>query len=151
MPDYRIVVRPGFTVVGLALRTSNSQPDQIGGLWQEFYTRNIASLIRNAKSGDIYSVYIDYEGDHTQPYTLVIGCEADAINVPPGLVAKNVPAARYAVFPASGKQPESVIAAWQKVWGADLSRTYSGDFDLYSAPAEVSPQQQQVEIYVAVR
>jgi predicted transcriptional regulator YdeE len=114
MPEHRIVERPAFTVVGLALRTSNSRPDQIGGLWQEFYARNVPSLIPNRKSDHVYSVYIDYEGDHTKPYTLVIGCEADVGDVPTGLTVKNVPAAKYAVFSASGKQPDSVITAWQK-------------------------------------
>ena len=40
-------------------------------------------------------------------------------------------AATYAVIPANGKQPDAVIAAWQWVYGSDLARTYSGDFDLY--------------------
>jgi predicted transcriptional regulator YdeE len=150
MPDYRTVARSAFKVVGLGLRTSNSRPDQIGGLWQQFYARNIPSLIPNKKSDDIYSLYIDYEGDHTQPYTLVIGCEADQVDTAEGLVAKSVPAARYAVFSASGKQPDSVIAAWQKVWSLDLPRIYSGDFDLYASQAEGSAEQQRVEVFVAI-
>jgi len=71
-------------------------------------------------------------------------------DAPAGLISKIVPTAKYAVFPASGKPPALVIAAWQKIRAAGLHSTYSGDFELYSAHAGGSPEQ-QVEIYVAVR
>src|SRR5262245_33317547 len=99
MSDYKIVSLPAFTVAGLSVRTSNSRPDQIGKLWQEFYSRNIEAQVPNRKSKNIYSVYIDYERDYTCPYTLIIGCEVEPDEiVPEGLVKKQVPAAKFAVF-----------------------------------------------------
>jgi predicted transcriptional regulator YdeE len=150
MPDYQIVSLPSFTVTGLSVRTSNSRPDQIGQLWQEFYRRDIAGQIASKKSENIYSVYIDYETDYTGPYTLVIGCETDSEDtIPVGLVSKQVPGARFAVFDANGKQPDALIAAWQKIYTTDIERTYTGDFDLYEMQAGASGP--SVSIYVAVK
>ncbi len=73
--NYQNVSRPAFTVVGISARVSNDRPQEIGKLWQQFYVQGIAAKIPNKKSEKIYSVYIDYESDHTKPYTMVIGCE----------------------------------------------------------------------------
>jgi len=147
--DYRTVSRPAFTIVGISARTSNAHPEEIGVLWQRYYGEGIASKIPNKKSEDTYSLYIDYESDHTQPYTLVIGCEVNGVAaLPAGLVTKTVPAAKYAAFSAEGPQPQTVISVWQQVWASGLQRTYSGDFDVYSAGSD--PSQQRVNVFVAI-
>jgi predicted transcriptional regulator YdeE len=129
---YSLLSRAAFSVAGISARVSNDRPQAIGALWQQFYAQGIAAKISNKKSENIYSVYFDYESDHTKPYTMVIGCEvSEARSLPEGLVSTTVPAATYAVIAANGKQPDSVNAAWQWVYGSDLARTYSGDFDLY--------------------
>jgi predicted transcriptional regulator YdeE len=148
--QYSLLSRSAFSVAGISARVSNDRPHSIGALWQQFYAQGIGAQIPSKKSENIYSVYIDYESDHTKPYTMVIGCEvSDAGSLPPGLVRTTVPAATYAVIPANGKQPDSVIAAWQWVSRSDLARTYSGDFDLYvslgSDPADVD-----VKLHVAI-
>ena len=149
--DHRTISLPAFTVVGISLRTSNDRPQEIGKLWQRFYAERIAAQIAHKKSENIYSLYLDYEGDHTKPYTLVIGCEVhDASSLPEGFESRTVPAAKYALIPANGRQPDSVIAAWQQIWTSDLARTYSGDFDLYASKGS-GPSDQEVTIYVAVR
>ena len=103
MLDYKIVSRPAFTIAGISVRTSNARAAQIGKLWQDFYSQNISARVTDKKSGDIYSLYAEYEGDHTQPYTLVIGHEVDeASGTVGGLTTKTVPVAKYAVFPANG-------------------------------------------------
>ncbi len=142
---------PAFTIVGVSARVSNDRPQEIGQLWQQFYAQGVAAKIPNKKSENIYSVYIDYEGDHTRPYTIVIGYEVNNVSsLSAGLVSKIVPAAKYAVIPANGKQPDSVIAAWQQVWSSDLQRTYSGDFDRYVSKGP-DPSDQDVNVYVAIR
>ena len=147
--DHRTISLPAFTVVGISVRTSNERPQEIGRHWQRFYAERVAVRIPNKKSESIYSVYLDYEGDHSKPYTLMIGCEVnDALSPPGDFESRTVPAAKYAVIPAHGKQPDSVIAAWQQVWSSDLARTYSGDFDLYDRQ---DPSGQEVNIYVAIR
>jgi predicted transcriptional regulator YdeE len=148
--DYTTVSLPPITIVGISARVSNERPQEIGKLWQQFYAQGIADKIPDKKSENIYSAYIDYESDHTKPYTLVIGCEVnDAGSLPADLVCKTIPAAQYAVIPANGKQPEALIAAWQKVWKSDLPRTYSGDFDLYVSQG-AGPEDLGVSLYVAI-
>ena len=149
MLDFETVTRASFSVAGLATRTSNSRPDQIGALWQEFYGRNILAQIPNKRSSDVYSVYIDYESDHNGPYTLIIGCEVDKDTaVPEGLSKQQVPGARFSVFDANGKQPDALISTWQKIPGMNLKRTFSGDFDLYrNVPGTSQPD---VRVFVAV-
>ena len=149
MAEYRIISLPSFTLVGVSVRTSNSRPDQIGQLWQEFYGRNIAAEILNKKSENIYSVYIDYESDYRGPYTLLIGCKVDSgQSIPTGLVQKQIPASKFAVFDANGKQPDTLISTWQKIYTTEIKRTYTGDFDLYEIqPGASGPS---VSVYVAV-
>jgi predicted transcriptional regulator YdeE len=148
--NFRTISLSAFTIVGISARVSNDRPQEIGKLWQQFYAEGIAATIPNKKSENIYSVYIDYESDHTKPYTIVIGCEVnDAASLPAGLVAKTVPAAKYAVISANGKQPDALIAAWQQVWKSDLPRTYSGDFDLYVSRGAGS-QDMDVSLHVAI-
>jgi len=144
MTDQSTLSLPPLTLAGISVRTSNDRPDQIGELWQRFYCENISGKIPSKKSDDVYSLYIEYEGDHTKPYTLLIGHPVEADFTPPiGLVKKVIPTAQYAVVPASGPQPASLIAAWQKIWSMGLSRTYTGDFDLHSVSGAV-------DIYVAI-
>jgi predicted transcriptional regulator YdeE len=149
--NYRTISLPAFTLVGISARASNDRPEGIGQLWQQFYTQGISAKIPNKKSENIYSLYIDYESDHTKPYTLLIGCEVNDVSfLPPGLVPKTVPGAKYAVIPANGKQPDTLIAAWQQVYSSGLARTYSGDFDLYVSKGP-NPSDQDVNLYVAIR
>jgi predicted transcriptional regulator YdeE len=149
--NYKTISLPAFAIVGISARVSNDRAQEIGELWQQFYAQGIAAKIPNKQSENIYSVYIDYESDHTKPYTLVIGCEVkDVSSLPVGLVSKTVPAAKYAVIPANGKQPDAVIAAWQQVWNSDLPRTYSGDFDLYASKGP-DPADLDVNLHVAIR
>jgi len=149
MAEYKTEFRSPFTVAGLATRTSNSRPDQIGALWQEFYGRNVLAQIPNKKSDDVFSVYIDYESDHTGPYTLIIGCEVEGgAVVSEGLVKKKIPGAKFAVFDANGKQPDTLISTWLKIPGMNLGRTFSGDFDLYKN--ELGKTQPDVRVFVAI-
>jgi predicted transcriptional regulator YdeE len=134
-----------FTVVGIARRQSNDHPDEIGKLWQDFSASGGVKQIPNRKSDDIYAVYTEYEGDHTKPYTMVLGCEVTEVgSLPKGLVAKIISDAKYAVFDAKGPQPTSVISAWKHIWSSSLVRAYTADFDHYHGPEDV-------HVHVAVR
>jgi predicted transcriptional regulator YdeE len=132
-----------FTVVGLAGRQSNDRPELIGKQWQDFFASGGPAQIPDRKSDDLFAVYTDYEGDYTQPYTMIIGCEVSrASSLPKGLVAKSVQSAKYAVIDARGPQPQSVVAAWKKVYGLPLSRAYTSDFDRYRG--------EDIEVFVAI-
>jgi predicted transcriptional regulator YdeE len=126
------VEREGFTIAGITCRTSNATPHEIGALWQKFFAGGGANQIRDRKSDELYAVYTDYDGDYTQPYTLIIGCEvASAGELPAGQVARAIPRQRYRVFDGSGEQPAALIASWQRVYQTPLARAYAADFDHY--------------------
>lgn len=85
------------------------------------------------------AVYTNYESDANGLYDLIIGARVSSLeSVPDGLVALSIPVANYAVFDASGPQPQAVVSAWQCVWAdTGLARAYTADFDEYLGPEHV--------------
>lgn len=153
MEDYKVIHKPAIQVIGIELRTSNASdkgPKEIPLHWEKFYSDNILEKIPNKDSSEILAVYCDYEGDETQPYSLIIGCSVSSIDhIPEGLVAKKLPATSYAVIPAIGEHPTKLIEAWGNIWQSSLKRTYTGDFELYGEDfAVISPQ--KVDVYIAI-
>jgi predicted transcriptional regulator YdeE len=96
------------------------------------------------------SIYCDYEGDYTQPYSLVIGCPVSSFDViPQGMVAKSIPTGFYAIFHAIGEHPKSLIETWGNIWQCpDLERTYTGDYEVYGDKFSGSPQ--EVVVCIAI-
>ena len=134
-----------FTVVGIAAKQSNDHPDQIGKLWETFFKAGGVDQIPNRISDDIFALYTEYEGDHTKPYTMVIGCKvADVGTLPDGLIAKSIRSAKYTVLKARGPQPATVVNVWKHVYNSPINRAYLADFDRYLGPDEV-------EVHVGVR
>lgn len=151
MASYKIVQKPATLVIGIECRTSNSPdaaPKDISLLWEKFISEEIWSKIPNKSSHDILGLYCDYEGDFTQPYSLVIGCQVASLDeIPSGMVAKTLPPSSYAVFQASGEFPQSVVDTWGTIWQTSLPRTYTGDFELYG---ENFHADKVAEIYIAI-
>jgi len=142
------------TVVGIGVRTTNKggqAMQDIPPLWQRFYDESLSEKIPDRIDDEVLGLYSDYESDHTEPYTLIIGCRVNSFDsIPEDMVAKSVPSARYAVFTAQGKFPESLIKKWQDIWTSDLYRTYTGDFEVYGEQFG-DPENSEVEVYVAIR
>jgi len=96
------------------------------------------------------ALYCDYEGDYTQPYSLVIVCPVSSLdNIPEGMVAKTIPAGSYAVFRAIGEYPASLIETWGNIWQTELKRTYTGDYEFYGEKF-VSSESKEVEVFMAI-
>lgn len=144
-----------FTVVGITVRTSNTpgQADQhIPTLWNRFMEEEIATKIPNKVDDTIYAVYTDYEGDHTQPYTTLIGYRVKNLdNIDESLTVKIIPASNYAKFTAKGNLVGgAVIDTWMDIWKADVPRTYTADLEVYGEKA-VNPSNGEADIFVAVQ
>lgn len=146
---------PPFQVIGIHTRTTNAN-GQMGHdileLWKRFLGENIQSQIPHKADSTIYSVYTDYEGDFTKPYTVVLGCKVlNLNNIPDGMVGITVPEGEYTPFTAQGNLNEgAVFEAWSKIWKAPLNRTYLADFEVYGEKAQ-NPEDAEVDIFIGVQ
>jgi predicted transcriptional regulator YdeE len=162
----KVVQQRGFTVVGIAARTSNAREATadgvIGKQWGRFMQEGLLAKIPNKTDSAIVAVYTDYASDANGEYTYLLGArvKADRVNlghdVPAGMVAKKIPAGRYAVFTSEkGPAPKVVPATWKRIWetpkpqpGGD--RAYGADFEVYDQRA-ADPENAQVDVYVGIR
>ena len=137
--------------IGFELRTNNEECSVAMPAHKEkFFQENMLAKIPNKINGDMLALYTDYEGDYTKPYSWILGCEVSSLDhIPEGLVGKIIPAATYAVFTSQGDFPEGLIAVWQTIWQAKLSRAYTCDFEVYRS--DFDPQKKpEVKVYIAL-
>jgi len=148
------VTKSGFSIVGISVRTTNENgkaAKDIGALWGRFATENIANKIPNIIDETVYGVYTDYEGDHTKPYTTIVGFKvANLDSIPEGMVGKCIEEATYNKFIAKGDLTgPAIIEQWEKIWEMNLNRKFTSDFETYGEKA-VDPTNGEAEIYIAV-
>ena len=148
-----IIIEP-FTVVGISVRTTNQNgqaAQDIEALFNRFMGENLAARIPHKTKEAIYSVYTDYAGDHTQPYTVLLGCRvSNASPVPDGMIAKQFSGGTYQPFVAKGDLSQGVVyQTWTKIWNSDLDRAYTADFEVYGEKAR-NPEDAEVDIYIAL-
>ncbi|KVV15055.1 GyrI-like domain-containing protein [Flavobacterium sp. TAB 87] len=88
-----------FKVIGISVRTSNENNQaatDISKLWDNFVSKNILELIPNKIDNTIYSIYTEYESDHTKTYTTLLGCKVTNLNtIPDGMVGKSFDGGKY--------------------------------------------------------
>jgi predicted transcriptional regulator YdeE len=83
--SYLEKIIPEMSIVGIELRTDNSEAGikKLGSHWQRFYADQILQHIPNRKNDDIVALYTDYEGNHTKPYSFILGTEVTEANTAP--------------------------------------------------------------------
>lgn len=142
-----------FNLIGISKRTSNlnyQAAQDITVLWEKFQEENIFESISNKMDQNIYAVYTDYEGDHNEPYTVLIGCKVpDLDNVNTGLSGRSFQKANYVKFSPKGKLPEIVIEQWVKIWNSGMARAYTADLEVYSERSS-DPENAEVDILIAI-
>lgn len=157
----RDVRQEGFSVVGIAVRTSNAEqmtPQRpIGKQWERLFKDGVLAAIPNKADGNIVALYTEYASDKDGEYTYVLGARVTKVeSVPAGMVAKNVPVGRYAVFTSErGPVQKVVVEMWQRVWATPKSalggeRTYKADFEVYDQQAQY-PADSVVDLYIGIR
>lgn len=157
----RAVQHAGFTVVGIAARTGNAKemtPDGvIGKQWGRLMQEGLLAKIPNKADKNPVAVYTDYASDHNGEYTYVLGARVTSDSeVPAGMVAKKIPAGKYAVFTSEkGPAAKVVPEIWMKInslprtaLGGD--RVYGADFEIYDERA-ADPQNSQVDVWVGIK
>lgn len=144
-----------FKVIGIAIRTTNENGQagkDIPVLWEKMINEDILNLIPNKIDHTIYSIYTDYEKDHTKPYTTVLGCKVENLdNIPEGMVGYSFDGGNYLKFTAKGDLSKNlVINEWIKIWNMDLGRIFTADFEVYGEKAQ-DPSDAEIDIFIAVK
>ena len=143
-----------FKLIGIAVRTTNENGQaatEIGDLWGRFMSESIQSKIPNKVDETVYSVYTEYDGDHTQPYTTILGCKVDSLDsIPEGMRSASFEGGTYAKFSAKGDLTKGLIVnKWMEIWEIDLNRVYSADFEVFGEKAQ-NPLDAEVDFLIAV-
>jgi len=144
-----------FNLIGIAIKTTNENGQaakDIPALWNTFMTENILSKIPNKINDNIYSLYTDYEGDHSKPYTTIIGCKVEHLNtIPEGMIGKPFNGGNYTKFTTKGDLTKGlIINEWHKIWNMDLKRLYTADFEIYGEKAQ-NPNDAEVDLFIAIK
>jgi len=146
----------GFKVIGISVETSNNNGQVMNDLmtlWSRFQTENLLDRIPNQVSSDIYSIYTDYESDHTGKYTCLLGLTVSSLDtIPEGMVGREFPGQTVTTFLAEGMLPTAVADKWEEIWAADteLNRSYTYDFEVYGERAR-NNDQSEVDIYIGTK
>lgn len=149
------VKKEGFKIIGIKVRTTNQNKQaaiDIPQLWGKFMSENIQEKIPNKVSSSIFSIYTNYQKDHTEPYDTILGCEVSILTtIPKGMVGQEFTKGTYAKFTANGNLAQGVVYnSWVAIWNKDLDRTFTADFEVYGEKAQ-NPADAEVEIFVAVK
>lgn len=162
--EKNFVELPKVQLVGIKIRTSydneiNPLTGQIGPTIQRYWQEGIADKIPNrANPGRLFSVYTEYESDHTGAYTYFLGEEVTHIDepLPDGLCAMELPLSNYTKFTTNpAPLPHVIIDAWYKIWqmsAEDLGgeRRWIADFEIYDERAQ-NPLMAVVDIYIGLK
>jgi len=144
-----------FKVIGISVRTTNENGQvakDIPLLWEKMVNEDILNSIPNRIDNTLYSIYTDYEKDHTKPYTTVLGCQVENLdNIPDGMVGYSFDGGEYLKFTIKGDvSKDLVINEWMKIWEMDLDRVFTADFEVYGEKAQ-NPLDAEVDILIAVK
>ena len=97
----------------------------------------ILEAIPNNIDNTVYSIYTNYERDHTKTYTTILGCKVGNLNdIPSGMISKLFESGNYVKLSAKGDLMKSLIVnKWREIWEMDLDRTFTADFEVFGAKA----------------
>jgi predicted transcriptional regulator YdeE len=142
----------GFKIIGISIRTTNqnNQAQQdLGQLWQHFFSKQISQSIPNTLSSDVIAIYTDYQSDYTEDYTTIIGMMVSSLDViPEGCIGREFKSENFMKKLAKGTMPDAVVGTWMDIWKNDatLNRKYNYDFEVYGSNCN-NGDQSEVEIY----
>lgn len=106
-----IIEKPAFHILGYAVETNYLNGDNfkdIPQFWKEAMPEGLLQKIsKKLKPECCLGVCLDFQEDGKMKY--IIGYEVEALDqVPPRQFQTFIPSAKYAVFTAKGKMPESI-------------------------------------------
>jgi predicted transcriptional regulator YdeE len=157
----KVVERDAFMVVGIAARTSNAREMTADGIigkqWGRLMQEGLLAKIPDKADQNIVAVYTDYASDHNGEYRFVLGARVKSDgDVPAGMLAKRIPAGKFAVFTSEkGAAAKVVPETWRKINSLPQSavggdRVYRADYEIYDERA-ADPLNSQVDVYVGIK
>lgn len=154
----QIIDMPAMAVVGMELKTTmanDQHKTDIKALMDKIKAEAVLDKITNkAKPNVTLGVITDYDMA-TGAFTFTYGCEVmDTSSVPGGMVVKEIPAAKYAMFKVKGMIPDDVAAKWRYITSewlptANFLATGTAQFEWYDERA-ADPANAEVDIYFPV-
>ncbi len=144
-----------FKVIGIKITTTNENSQSaidIGKLWERFLSERIIDKIPNKVDNSILSIYTNYQGDHTKPYDVILGCKVKSIGkLEEGMIAKSFEGGEYVRFISKGNLSQGVVYnTWEEIWNAKINRSFLADFEIYGEKAQ-NPENAEVEIFVGIK
>ena len=147
----KVKIEP-FMIIGISIRTTNENNQaakDIGDLWSKFMSENILGAIPNKIDSTVYSIYTDYESDHTKPYTTILGCKVSNLqSIPNGMIGKSFDGGNYVKLSAKGDLMKGLIVnKWTEIWSMDLDRVFTADFENKSEKAQ-NPNDAEIDFLI---
>ena len=149
----KVKIEP-FKVIGIAVRTTNENNQaakDIADLWAKFMNDKILEIIPNKIDNTVYSIYTDYESDHTKPYTTILGCRVNNLNdIPKGMIGKSFDGGSYVKLSAKGDLMKGlIIDKWREIWKMDINRAFTADYEVFGEKAQ-NPTDAEIDFLIAV-
>lgn len=162
--NYKIVEKESFKIIGRELRVRNDNGDNLRliplfwerchkeGMWQE--VERMPNVI-NKDEQACMGMCMDFYGINTFSYLICVEV-SNLDTIPHKMVAKIIPAQKYAVFTAKGKMPEAIQQTWKDIYQkwlptSGLERTDGPDFEYYDKRSKVNDEKSEVDIYIPIK
>ncbi|MFH6959190.1 GyrI-like domain-containing protein [Flavobacterium aquidurense] len=150
----KVKIEP-FMIIGISVRTTNKNnqgANEIADLWGKFMGQNVLEAIPNKIDNTIYSIYTDYQSDHTKPYTAILGCKVSDLNsIPDEMIGKSFNGGNYVKLSAKGDLMKGLILnKWTEIWEMDLDRAFTADFEVFGEKAH-NPNDAEIDFLIAVK
>lgn len=144
-----------FKVIGISVRTTNENNQaakEIAHLWGKFISENVLGAIPNKIDNTIYSIYTEYENDHTKPYTTILGCKVSNLHsILDGMIGKSFDGGNYVKLSAKGDLMKGLIVnKWTEIWNMNLERAFTADFEIFGEKAQ-NPNDAEIDFFIAVK
>lgn len=144
-----------FKVIGISVRTTNNNNQaakDIANLWSKFMHDRYLEAIPNKIDNTVYSIYTDYESDHTKPYTTILGCSVENLNdIPNGMIGRSFNGGDYVKLSAKGDLMKGLIMnKWKEIWKMDLNRAFTADYEVFGEKAQ-NPTDAEIDFLIAVK
>lgn len=149
----KVKIEP-FNLIGISIRTTNENGQagkDIAALWGKFMSDNILEKIPNKIDSTVYSLYTNYKGDHTQPYTAILGCKvANLDQIPETMIGQSFKGGNYLKTSAKGDIMKGVVFnKWSEIWDTELDRAYTADFEVFGEKAQ-NPSNAEIDFLIAI-